>query len=192
MDTYYHWAILEREIAENMSPDANDPAAMQEAVAEQWAKYEDVAIKGIDRCGASRIFCYYAAYGASREAKGKERAGSFAYAEGAYMRSIDRFKQALSAPVSDVATVPIGAIYRGLALAYGSVGDVDRVIQTLKSWRASSGSDDFFKAGCRRLQEAHPFLRNNPQLAAMLVTAGYGAHPNAESRSGFAKGTGDH
>ena len=168
VDTYYHWAFLEREIAENMLPSASDSAAMQEAVAEQWRRYEDVAVKGIDRCGASQVLCNYAGYGASREAKAKERAGSFSYAEGAYMRSIESFKKALTAPVFDVASVPIGAINRGMALAYASVADVERLLQTLKSWRASSGSDDFFKAECRRLQEAHPFLRNNPQLAAMM------------------------
>ena len=168
VDTYYHWSILEREIAENMSTIGSDSAANREPVAEQWRRYEDVAVKGIDRCGASQILCYFAGYGASREAKAKERAGSFSYAEGAYMRSIDWFRHALTAPVSDVATVPVGAIYRGMALAYASVADIDRLLQTLKAWRASSGSDNFFKAECRRLQGAYPFLSNNPELASML------------------------
>ena len=104
IDTYFHWASLERRIAENMLSGAD---ATDNNIAAQWKKSEDVALMGIDRCGPSQILYYLAGYGASREAKAKQHAKNFSYSEAAYERSIGWYSKALTAPVSDVATIDV-------------------------------------------------------------------------------------
>ena len=168
VDIYNDWASLERNIAEDMIflnalPNSND-----DDIAAQWKKSEDVAVMGLDRCGPSQLLCYVAGYGASREAKSKQRARSFSYADAAYLRSITWYKQALTAPVSDVFSAPVGAIYRGLALAYEGVEDFDNLMQTLKSWRASTGTDYHFASELERLVGSHRQLRAMPDVTAML------------------------
>ena len=168
VDTYFHWASLERKTAENMLVSKDDTAVTEDAIASLWKKSEDVALMGIDRCGPSQVLYYWAGYGASREAKSKGRAKNFSYAEAAYRRSIDWFDKALIAPVSDVASIPVGAIYRGMALAYEGIEDFEKLKQTLKLWRGRSGSDIYFEAECRRLLWSYPQLMTSPELKGML------------------------
>lgn len=167
IDMYYHWTNLEREIAEGMIADGNSVAS-EDDIAAQWKKSEDVASEGMNRCGASQILCYFAGYGASREAKSKERAGSYSYASAAYKRSIDWYEKALTAPASDVASIPLGAIYRGMALAYEGVQDFENLMRTLKLWRSSSGPDRYLEAELRRLLGTYPQLKSSPQISNML------------------------
>ena len=168
IDTYYHWANLEREIAENMIETKYEASITDDAIAAQWKKHEDAATKGIERCGPSQLLYYSAGYGASREANAKARAGSFSYAEAAYRRAVDWFEKALTAPVSDFATIHTGMIYRGMVQAYEGVEDFDALKQIMKLWRASSGSDVYIEQECRRLLQTHSQLRNSPELMAML------------------------
>ena len=112
IDTYFHWGALERKIAENMIATKFDTSLTDDAIAAQWKQSEDVVAMGIGRCGPSQILCYWAGYAAAREAKAKERARSFVYAEAAYRRSKDWYLKALTAPVSDDFGIPVGAIYR--------------------------------------------------------------------------------
>ena len=168
VDTYFHWGSLERKIAESMLVNKFDDSVTEEAIAAQWKKSEDVAVNGMERCGPSQVLYYWAGYGASREAKAKARAKSFSYAEAAYRQSIDWYVKALSAPMSDVATIPVGAIYRGMALAYGGIDDFDNLKETLTRWRGSSGSDIYFEEECRRLLKTYPQLATSPELGGML------------------------
>ena len=167
VDTYFHWANLEREIAERMIADGTSETT-EDAIAAQWKRSEEAAANGIKRCGAVQVLCYFAGYGASREAKSKGRAGSFSYAAAAYKRSIDWFEQALNAPGSDVASIPLGAIYRGMTLAYEGVEDFPNLMRTLKLWRASSGPDDYLEAELRRLLGTYPELKSSPAITTML------------------------
>ena len=126
VDTFYHWLTMEKNIAEAMITQAQEGSISNDAVAEQWKEVERIAEIGIDRCGASQVLCYWAGYAASREAKSRDLARQFAYAQGAYDRSMYRFNQALVSPMSDVSGVNKGQIYRGLTLACEGLGDEDQ------------------------------------------------------------------
>ena len=166
VDTYYHWVVLERRLAESMIADA--AAISDSAIADQWKTCEDVALKGVERCGPSQPLFYFAGYGASREAKARNLSKSFLYAEGAYARSIDWFNKALAAPMSDVAHIPRGLIYRGMTLAYEGLGDDEGLRRTLRLWHASFGSEHQFERECRRLLQKYPTLRTVPEFGPLL------------------------
>ena len=167
VDTYYHWALLERKLAESMIANATEMNITDNAIADQWKACEDVAVRGVERCGPSQPLFYFAGYGASREAKARSLAKSFLYAEGAYTRSIDWFNRALAAPVSDIAPIPRGLVYRGMTLTSEGLGDEDRLRRTLKLWHASSGSEHHFERECRRLLQKYPTLRTVPEFGPM-------------------------
>ena len=169
VDTYFHWAELERKIAESMIEHAPELEIADEAISEQWRQCEKVAELGIGRCGPSQSLFYFAGYGASREANASNRAKNFSYAQGAYTRSIDWFNKALTAPVSDRAAVSKGMIYRGLTLAYEGIGDAERLRQTLRLWYAASGSDRAFEGECQRLMRRHPELRTVSEFQYLLA-----------------------
>ena len=165
VDTYYHWAELERNIAELMIGNDGD----QEEIQKQWKQCEDVSHVGIDRCGISRPLCYLAGYGACREAKAAERARKFTYAQGAYSRSLASFEEALTAPVSEVARVGKGSIYRGLALVYEGLGNEDQLRRILRLWHASSESTMVFEDECLRLMGRFPSLQTVPEFDYLLT-----------------------
>ena len=173
VDTYYHWAQLERKLAESMITRADEMNISESVIANQWKQAEDVAEKGITRCGPSRPLCYLAGYSASREAKSRNRANSFYYAEGAYARAIEWFSKALNAPLSDVVTIGEGMIYKGITLAYEGLGQAEQVSRTLKLWHASSGSDAYFQMEFQRLLQKFPLLREVPQFRHVLAQIQY-------------------
>ena len=162
VDTYYHWALIEKNIAEWMITNAEEGTIANNDIAAQWKICEEKSELGIERCGPSQLLCYWAGYAASREAKARDRAQSFARAQGAYARSTHWFKRALDAPVSDVAPVHRGAIYRGLTLAFEGLDDELELRNTLLSWHRFSGSDPYFDAECRRLMSKYPSLNTVP------------------------------
>ncbi len=165
IDTYYHWASLERRLAETMIEERLEEGISDDTIADQWKNCESIAEMGVERCGPSQPLCYLAGYGASREAKARNRANNFSYAQGAYTRSVDWFRRALDAPVADVEVYPKGAIYRGLTLAYEGLGDEEELLRTLRLWHASSGSDYYFEMEFRRLRQNHASLRTVPEFS---------------------------
>ena len=169
IDTYYHWLIMEKNIAESMIEIAKEIGLTNDSIALQWKSCEQVAELGVGRCGTSQLLCYWAGYAASREAKAREYAQNFSYAQGAYVRSKDWFKQALNGPVSDVATVRRGSIYRGLVLAYEGLGNLPEIRRNLLEWFRFSGSSSYLQAECRRMVKRHPSLRDVPELRQMLA-----------------------
>ncbi len=166
VDTYFHWATMEKNIAQWMIDNAEDVNISNEAIAKQWYECEKVCESGIERCGSSRLLCYWAGYASSREAKARERAQNFINAHGSYVRSVDWFKRALDAPLSDVAQVDNGSIYRGLALAYEGIGDQDELRNTLIEWYRSSASVPFFDMELNRLSQKFPFLETVPEFGS--------------------------
>lgn len=156
VDTYYHWATLERKQAERLVRGDGTLPVAEEDIAAQWRTTEEVALMGTGRCGASQVLYYLAGYGASREAKSKDLAKNFSYAEAAYKRAIESFENALTAPIADVAPMPLGAIYRGLALAYEGIRDFENLVNTLTKWRSLSGSDTHLESELRRLAWSYP------------------------------------
>ena len=116
IDMYYHWLTMEKNVAESMIEIAEEIGLRNDTIAQQWKSCEQVAELGTRRCGTSQLLCYWAGYAASREAKAREYAQNFAYAQGAYARSKDWLEQALNGPVSDVATVPRGSILPGIGV----------------------------------------------------------------------------
>ena len=174
MEPYFHWVIMEKNIADMMVSRARDGNMSNEEVAEQWRRCERIAEMGIDRCGPSQLLCYWAGYTASRSAKSQEHAQSFAYAQGAYGRSADWFRQALEAPVTDVAPVNRGAIYRGLTVAMAALGEEERLRRTLLEWHALVGTDQYFLFESRRALQGFPALLSDVELRRALAAGGEG------------------
>ena len=169
VDTYFYWTMLEKQIAEWMINNAEEGEVSDSAIAEQWRECGRIAELGIQRCGSSQLLCYWAGYAASREARARNRVQNFAHAQGASARSADLFKQALDAPVSDVATVNKGAIYRGLTLAFEGLGDEQQLRRSLSDWYAFSGREPYIETEYRRLILRYPILRTVPDLQALLA-----------------------
>ena len=167
-DSYYHWMMMEKNIAESMANWPQGSELDNDTVARQWKECERIAEMGIERCGTSQLLCYWAGYAACREAKARERAQSFARAQGAYARSRDRLKQALLAPVSDAAPVRKGAIYRSLTVVLEGLGELGELQQTLLEWGEYSRADEYFVREYRRLAQRHPRLRADPKLEAVF------------------------
>ena len=166
VDTYYHWGVMEQRIAELMIDNSYTLNTPENAIGDQWKQSEQVAERGLERCGPSQPLYCLAGYAASREAKSLGRARRFNYSTGAFSRAEDWYNRALVAPVSDVATYRKGTIYRGLALAYEGLEDEDRLRQILKSWGAFSGSDPSFQSECRRLLQR---FKNLNDLRNLLI-----------------------
>ncbi len=95
VDTYYHWSTMEKNVAESMIEIAQEIGLTNDSIAQQWKSCEAVAELGVRRCGISQLLCYWAGYAASREAKAREYARNFTYAQGAYARSKDWLTQVL-------------------------------------------------------------------------------------------------
>ncbi len=167
-DTYFHWAMMEKNIAEWMVTNAEEGAITNVAIASQWKECEKVAEMGIQRCGPSQLLCYWAGYAASRDAKAMERAQNFSYAEGAYTRSKEWFNKALTAPVSDVAHVTKGAIYRGLTLALEGLEDDTRLIKNISDWHFYSGNDPYIETEMSRLYYKSQTLRDSPEFVHLM------------------------
>ena len=168
VDTYFHWVMMEKRIAEWMIAYSEEVHISSDAIADQWKECERIAEMGIDRCGSSQLLCYWAGYAASREAKARERAQNFVYAQGAYTRSVDWFNQALEAPTSDVSPVAKGAIYRGLTLAFEGMGDEHQLQKVLSRWYSVSGEDSYIETEISRLLLKFPGLRNVRELQSLI------------------------
>ena len=173
IDTYYHWLTMEKNVAESMIEIAQEIGLTDDGIAQQWKSCEGVAELGVRRCGISQLLCYWAGYAASREAKAREYARNFTYAQGAYARSKDWLKQALNGPVSDVATVPRGSIFRGLVLASEGLGDLPEQRRYLLEWFKFAGSSPYLQAEYRRLVKRHSSLWDVPELRQLLAVPTY-------------------
>ena len=173
IDMFYHWLIMEKKIAELMIDEVWKAATTGDSVASQWKRCELVAEWGVQRCGASQLLCYWAGYAASREARAREYAQKFTYAQGAYARSKDWFERALNGPVTDVATVSRGSIYRGLVVTCEALGDLPELRRNLLEWFRFSGSSYHLQAEYRRMVYRNPSLRNIPELQKLLVVPVY-------------------
>ena len=169
VDTYFHWAIMEKNYAETMIDEAQGGTITDEDIAKQWKECERICEMGVKRCGSFQLLCYWAGYAACRDAKAMDRARNYAYAHGAYGRSIDWYKQALTARVADVSPVKMGSIYRGLTLAYDGLGDGEKLRHTLTEWYAVSGSDEYFESACGRLIRKYPQLRDVQKFQYLLA-----------------------
>ena len=164
IDPYYYWFTMEKALAEEMVPRAQEGEISSTDVADQWKQCRAIAEMGLNRCGPSQLLYYWAGYAVSREAKSRERTQAFAVAEGSYLLAVEWFKKALEAPVSDVATINRSQIYRGLTLALDGLGDEEQLAKTLGQWRSFSETDPFFQLECSRMLEKYPRLRNEPRL----------------------------
>ena len=173
IDMYYHWLTMEKNVAESMIEISQDIGLTNDSIAQQWKSCEGVAELGVRRCGISQLLCYWAGYAASREAKAREYALNFTYAQGAYARSRDWLEQALNGPVSDVATVPRGSIFRGLVLACEGLGDLPELRRHLLEWFKFSGSSPYLQTEYRRIVKRHSSLWDVPELRHLLAVPTY-------------------
>ena len=171
VETYFYWASMERNLAEEMRSKTHSSDISDEEIAKQWKRCEEIAEMGIKRCGPSQPIYYLAGYGASREAKVRMRASNFSYAEGAYTRSVDWYKKSLTAPVSDITIIDKGFIYRGLTLAYEGLRDTESLKRTLKSWHALSRPNQSFARELQRLAIECPTLREDPEFNKFFAYA---------------------
>jgi hypothetical protein len=154
-DTYYHWASMEREQAEEAVGTVPELELL-----EAWRRCARVAELGVKICGPTRALCQLAGYAHTREAKTLERLNEFMQANGAYAEAADWLRKALSAPASTVKDVPRGLIYRGLALTQEGTGDLGALRATLAEWAQVSGADDTFRREYGRLCLRFPALED--------------------------------
>ena len=173
IDMYHYWLTMEKKVAESMIEIAQEAGVTNDSIAQQWKSCERVAELGAHRCGSSQLLCYWAGYAAGREAKAREYAGNFTYAQGAYTRSKDWLEQALNGTVSDVATVPRGSIFRGLVLACEGLGDSQELRRYLLEWFRFSGSNPYLQAEYRRMIKRNPSLWDIPELRQLLAVPTY-------------------
>ena len=173
-DTYYHWVMMEKQIAEFMISRVQHEGMYQSnvdaerAIADQWGRCEQICRDGLARCGPSQVLFYWAGYSASREAKARERAMNFHFGQGAYARAIDWFKLALEAPVSDLVHINKSAIHRGLSISYDAIGDDDGVRNAMRDWLRTGGRGVSFDFEWRRLLGRHPSLEQAFVTEAVL------------------------
>ena len=154
-DSYYHWVMMEKSVAESMGGWSPEPLVGEERIVEQWRECERVAEMGISRCGTSQLLCYWAGYAAARGARALEHRQSFVQAQGAYARAKEWFRQALLAPVSDAAPVTRNGIYRGVTLALEGLGEEEELHQTLLAWGAYSPGDATLAREYRRIAQKY-------------------------------------
>ena len=173
IDTYYHWLSMEKKMAEWMIEMAQEMGGTDDAIAQQWKTCERIADLGVQRCGTSQLLCYWAGYAASREAKTSEHAQNFAYAQGAYARSMEWFERALNGAVSDVATIHRGSIYRGLVLVSEGLANWSEIQRNLLEWFRFSGPNLYLETECRRMVKKYPDIREIPELRQLLAVPTY-------------------
>ena len=173
IDTYFHWMIMEKNSVEAKTRDcnliSNSDVHIFEELAAKWRECERICEIGVERCGSSRLLCYWAGYAACREAKAQERTGKYAYSQGAFSRSIDWYKKSLSSHTSDISPVKSGSVWRGLTLAFDGLGNEQELRDTLLEWYAVSGSDPYFDAECGRMIRKYQGLQEVPEFRYLLV-----------------------
>jgi hypothetical protein len=172
-DTYFHWMLMEKDVVENLTRDANPfggkDLELDDKIASRWRVCEKICEDGIERCGESRLLCYWAGYAACREAKSRERTGKYAYSQGSYERSVEWYRRSLRAQVSDISPVKIGSIWRGITIAYDGIGNAIEVKKALLEWYSVSGSDAYFDAECGRMIRKYPVLQGVQEFRYLLV-----------------------
>ena len=136
-DTYFHWARMEREIAESLVGRSCD-----EDVLNQWRAAGVVTELGIERCGETPSLCQMAAYLKTREAKTLEHLNQFTPAQNCYSQGAEWARRSLDAPNPSSREVSQSQLYRTLVLALEGAGETERAAEALKEWETVSGSDD--------------------------------------------------
>jgi hypothetical protein len=159
-DTYFHWASMERDHAEEIFRKVPDSELL-----DAWRACARIAERGMKVVGHTRALCQLAGYAHSREAKTLEHLNEFMQAHGAYAEAAQLLKRALTAPVSAVKDVPREVIYRGLALAYEGTGDEAALAKVLTDWAEVAGNDDAFTREYARLTQRFPHLVEVGQVA---------------------------
>ena len=153
-ETYYHWAQLERRVAEDMIDRVADSL-----LREQWQEFGRVAERGVEKCGDSDGLCYAAGYAYGRQAKTLDRIHEFTSAQSCYGMAISWLKRALDAPTLDENLTTKSAIYRGLALGYEGTGEVQLLADVLRTWRDIASGEYTFKNEVLRLSGKFSELR---------------------------------
>lgn len=153
VDPYYHWVQIERQTAEQAVGIVADRDLLG-----LWRSAVEVAQLGIERCGPSDVLCQLAGYLSSREAYTHQRLNEFVAAQGAYRTAAEWYKAALVAPAWGQRVVRRATVYRGLALAYEELNDMDGLVQTLRDWGGLAGSDRVYIAEASRLKWRFPEL----------------------------------
>lgn len=173
IDTYFHWMLMEKNAVEKMTRDVylhdGNDLEWDDRIASGWKVCEKICEDGIERCGQSRLLCYWAGYAACREAKTRERTGNYSYSQGSYARSVEWYRSSLRSQVADISPVKIGSIWRGITIAYDGMGNVEEVKKALLEWYSVSGSDAYFDAECGRMIRKYPVLQEVHEFRYLLV-----------------------
>ena len=160
VDTYYHWLMMEKDIAEEMVEAAGSGDISHSVVFGQWAKCLDVIELGIRRCGSSQLLCYWAGYVTSRQARSKNASNEFMQAQREYAQSKEWFEKAFSAAVSDKYEVQQNDIYSGLVSALEGLEDWVPLAEVLFDWYISSNKDYTYQKECDRLIHEHSTVKD--------------------------------
>ena len=152
-DTYYHWVTFEREHAEDMVG-----AVPDDQLVGLWQSARAVAEDGVRRCGDTRWLCQSVAYLCTREAKTEERLNRYTPARSLFTQAAVWARRSLNATAGE-RDVPVGQIYKTLALALEGSEGVQGLRETLGRWEQAVGVDDpYFDEERRRLTNKFPSL----------------------------------
>lgn len=152
-DTYYHWASMEKEIAESITFQESD-----EVVVGQWQACAKAAEAGVSRAGRSDALCYLIGYAKSREAKCLQRLNRFVPSQSAFGQAKEWFSHALNAPRSTVHSIWRGSIYRGLVISLDGIGSVDELARAMREWKATCSEDYYYGVERQRVLKFRPDL----------------------------------
>lgn len=136
-DTYFHWMVLEREIAEKLIQEASEQDLLS-----QWRAATLVAEQGVDRCGDTSSLCGGIAYLKSREGKTLERLNQFTAAQNCFQQGADWARRALLAPRHSSREASRAQLYRSLVIALDGCGATEETVKAMREWQALVGADD--------------------------------------------------
>ena len=136
-DTYYHWVMIERDVAEKLVGQDDDAVLLG-----KWREAALIAEQGIERCGETPSLCHSAAYLSTREAKTLERLKQFTSAQTCFRQGAEWARRALAASNPSSREVNRTSLYRTLVIALEGSGEPERAVEALVDWRSAVGSTD--------------------------------------------------
>ena len=154
-EMYFHWTELEIRSAEQAVW-----RDTEENILGFWRNAIKVSQLALERCEESDGRCHRAGYLRSREAKTLDNLNQFSQAKSARYAAVDLFRRALKAPPEEY-PVPRSRIYRGLALSYDELDDIQALTETLRIWHAVSSTDPIFVSEVRRIYWRRPALESD-------------------------------
>ena len=157
VNMYFHWMEMEKRVAEQSVGQTHERTLL-----DLWGKAAYVVEIALERCGAIDALFQQAGYLRSRQAQTHERLNEFVPAQGAHRAAVEWFEQSLSAPKQDKERFSRYQAYRGLAISYAALNDLDRLVRAVNRWKTLARNESAF------LDEVRRVVRNLPEIERRL------------------------